>query len=61
MHAAYQAYRNAGGVVMPKFVLTEEQQDLRDMVRRFLAEKSPVSEVRRLMATEAGHDPASPS
>jgi alkylation response protein AidB-like acyl-CoA dehydrogenase len=43
---------------MPKFVFTEEQQDLRDMVRRFLAEKSPVSEVRRLMATEAGYDPA---
>jgi alkylation response protein AidB-like acyl-CoA dehydrogenase len=43
---------------MPRFVFTEEQQDLRDMVRRFLAEKSPVSEVRRLMATEAGYDPA---
>ena len=28
------------------------------MVRRFLAEKSPVSEVRRLMAIEAGYDPA---
>jgi alkylation response protein AidB-like acyl-CoA dehydrogenase len=28
------------------------------MVRRFLAEKSPVSEVRRLMATDAGYDPA---
>ena len=28
------------------------------MVRRFLAEKSPLSEVRRLMATEAGYDPA---
>ena len=28
------------------------------MVRRFLAEKSPVSEVRRLMATETGYDPA---
>jgi alkylation response protein AidB-like acyl-CoA dehydrogenase len=28
------------------------------MVRRFLADKSPVSEVRRLMATEAGYDPA---
>ena len=43
---------------MPKFVFTDEQQDLRDMVRRFLAEKSPVSEARRLMATEAGYDPA---
>ena len=28
------------------------------MVRRFLAEKSPVSEVRRLMATDPGYDPA---
>jgi alkylation response protein AidB-like acyl-CoA dehydrogenase len=28
------------------------------MVRRFLADKSPVSEVRRLMATEAGYDTA---
>src|SRR5215469_5638208 len=45
-------------VVMTTFVFTDEQQDLRDMVRRFLAEKSPVSEVRRLMATEAGYDPA---
>jgi alkylation response protein AidB-like acyl-CoA dehydrogenase len=43
---------------MTTFVFTDEQQDLRDMVRRFLAEKSPVSEVRRLMATEAGYDPA---
>jgi alkylation response protein AidB-like acyl-CoA dehydrogenase len=43
---------------MTTFVFTDEQQDLRDMVRRFLAEKSPVSEVRRLMATETGYDPA---
>src|SRR5580658_10085489 len=45
-------------VVMTTFVFTDEQQDLRAMVRRFLAEKSPVSDVRRLMATEAGYDPA---
>jgi alkylation response protein AidB-like acyl-CoA dehydrogenase len=43
---------------MTTYVFTDEQQDLRDMVRRFLAEKSPVSEVRRLMGTEAGYDPA---
>jgi alkylation response protein AidB-like acyl-CoA dehydrogenase len=43
---------------MTIYVFSDEQQDLRDMVRRFLAEKSPVSEVRRLMATEAGYDPA---
>jgi hypothetical protein len=46
---------------MTTFVFTDEQQDLRAMVRRFLAEKSPVSEVRRLMATEAGYDPAASS
>jgi alkylation response protein AidB-like acyl-CoA dehydrogenase len=43
---------------MTTFVFTDEQQDLRAMVRRFLAEKSPLSEVRRLMVTEAGYDPA---
>jgi alkylation response protein AidB-like acyl-CoA dehydrogenase len=43
---------------MTTFVFTDEQQDLRAMVRRFLADKSPASEVRRLMATEAGYDPA---
>jgi alkylation response protein AidB-like acyl-CoA dehydrogenase len=43
---------------MTTFVFTDEQQDLCDLVRRFLAEKSPVSEVRRLMVTEAGYDRA---
>jgi alkylation response protein AidB-like acyl-CoA dehydrogenase len=43
---------------MTTFVFTDEQQDLRAMVRRFLADRSPASEVRRLMATEAGYDPA---
>ncbi len=43
---------------MTTFVFTDEQQDLRAMVRRFLADKSPASEVRRLMATGAGYDPA---
>ncbi|MGH9123133.1 MAG: acyl-CoA dehydrogenase family protein [Acidimicrobiales bacterium] len=37
---------------------TEEQEELRRSVRRFLADKSPESEVRRLMETEAGYDPA---
>ena len=40
------------------FGFTEEQDELRKMVRRFLDEKSPESEVRRLMATEEGYDPA---
>jgi alkylation response protein AidB-like acyl-CoA dehydrogenase len=40
------------------FGFTEEQEELRKMVRRFLEEKSPETEVRRLMATEEGYDPA---
>jgi alkylation response protein AidB-like acyl-CoA dehydrogenase len=45
-------------VVNQKFALTDEQRDLRDLVRRFLAERSPAGEVRRLMGGEAGYDPA---
>src|SRR5665213_1859840 len=33
------------------FGFSEEQEELRKMVKRFLEEKSPESEVRRLMAT----------
>ncbi len=40
------------------FGFTEEQEELRKMVKRFLDEKSPESEVRRLMATAEGYDPA---
>ena len=40
------------------FGFSEEQEELRKMVRRFLEEKSPESEVRRLMATNEGYDPA---
>jgi alkylation response protein AidB-like acyl-CoA dehydrogenase len=40
------------------FGFSEEQDELRKMVRRFLEEKSPESEVRRLMATPEGYDPA---
>jgi len=36
---------------------SDEQEELRRSVRRFLADKSPESEVRRLMETEAGYDP----
>jgi len=39
------------------FVFTSEQQELRRTVRRFLADKSPSAEVRRLMDTEDGYDP----
>jgi len=40
------------------FGFSEEQEELRKMVRRFLEEKSPESEVRRLMASAEGYDPA---
>jgi alkylation response protein AidB-like acyl-CoA dehydrogenase len=36
---------------------SDEQEELRRSVRRFLGDKSPESEVRRLMETEAGYDP----
>src|ERR1700751_5397124 len=39
------------------FAFSEEQEELRAAVRRFLAEKSPEPEVRRLMETVAGYDP----
>ncbi|MDQ1426945.1 MAG: hypothetical protein QOK39_421 [Acidimicrobiaceae bacterium] len=37
---------------------SDEQEELRRSVRRFLADKSPESEVRRLMETDAGYDTA---
>ena len=40
-----------------KFTFTDEQQQFRDYVRRFMTDKSPISEVRRLMETDAGYDP----
>ena len=40
------------------FAFSEEQDELRRGVRRFLAEKSPETEVRRLMETAEGYDPA---
>ncbi len=44
------------GLVM-NFGFSEEQDELRKMVRRFLEEKSPETEVRRLMATPEGLRP----
>src|SRR5580693_7745146 len=40
------------------FAFNEEQDELRRAVRRFLQDKSPESEVRRLMETTDGYDPA---
>ena len=40
------------------FGFSDEQEELRKMVKRFLDDKSPETEVRRLMATDEGYDPA---
>jgi alkylation response protein AidB-like acyl-CoA dehydrogenase len=40
-----------------KFSFTDEQQEFRSVLRRFLEDKSPTTEVRRLMETDAGCDP----
>src|SRR5258708_15078010 len=41
-----------------KFAFTDEQEQFRSAVRRFLNDKSPTTEVRRLMATADRYDPA---
>jgi alkylation response protein AidB-like acyl-CoA dehydrogenase len=40
------------------FAFSDEQEQLRDAVRRFLESKSSSGEVRRLMETDDGYDPA---
>src|SRR5215218_3301137 len=40
------------------FAFSEEQEELRKSVRKFLEDKSPETEVRRLMETTEGMDPA---
>jgi alkylation response protein AidB-like acyl-CoA dehydrogenase len=40
------------------FAFSEEQEELRKAVRRFLEDKSPETEVRRLMESTEGYDPA---
>ncbi|MGD9983450.1 MAG: acyl-CoA dehydrogenase family protein [Porticoccaceae bacterium] len=40
-----------------KFSFTDEQEQIRTVVRRFLAEQSPTTEIRRLMATDHGWEP----
>ena len=43
---------------MSRFSFTAEQQEFRTQLRRFMADKSPTTEVRRLMETEEGWDRA---
>lgn len=40
-----------------KFSFTDEQAEFRSVLRRFLEDKSPTTEVRRLMETDGGCDP----
>lgn len=41
-----------------KFSFSSEQEEFRTSLRRFLGERSPTKEVRRLMETETGFEPA---
>jgi alkylation response protein AidB-like acyl-CoA dehydrogenase len=41
-----------------QFSFTEEQEAFRDVLRRFLEDRSPTGEVRRLMETSTGYDAA---
>jgi alkylation response protein AidB-like acyl-CoA dehydrogenase len=41
-----------------EYAFTDEQDQFRDVVRRFLSDKSPTTEVRRLMDTAEGYDAA---
>jgi alkylation response protein AidB-like acyl-CoA dehydrogenase len=41
-----------------QFAFTDEQEQFRSAIRRFLHDKSPTTEVRRLMATAEGYDSA---
>src|SRR5262249_19030895 len=40
-----------------QYAFTDEQEQFRQAIRRFLNAKSPTTEVRRLMATTEGYDP----
>ena len=40
-----------------QFSFTDEQEQFREVVQRFLRDKSPTTEVRRLMETSEGYDP----
>jgi alkylation response protein AidB-like acyl-CoA dehydrogenase len=39
-----------------QFAFTDEQEQFRDIVHRFSADRSPITEVRRLMETDTGFD-----
>src|ERR1700684_2004064 len=45
------------GACTVNFAFSPEQEEFRQSLRRFLADKSTSAEVRRLMETDAGYDP----
>src|SRR5690349_15307420 len=55
-HASLVGPRPNGARPM-RFSFTDEQQEFRSVVRRFLENKSPTTAVRRLMETDVGYDP----
>jgi alkylation response protein AidB-like acyl-CoA dehydrogenase len=55
VHFAVRQPRKAATV---NFAFSEEQEELRRITRQFLETKSPETEVRRLMETTEGYDPA---
>jgi len=52
-----QRLRSTATLPVMNFAFSEEQEELRKSVRRFLEQKSPETEVRRLMETDDGYDP----
>src|SRR5665213_3481397 len=46
------------GEAMIVFEVTEEQEEFRQALRRFFQQKSQLTEVRRMMATDDGYDAA---
>ena len=40
-----------------EFLFSEDQEQFRENIARFLADRSPTTEVRKLMADEQGYDP----
>ena len=45
-----------GGEHSVKFSFSAEQEEFRSNLRRFLADRSPTKEVRRLMETDEGYE-----
>ena len=40
-----------------EFLFSEDQEQFRENIARFLADRSPTTEVRKLMADDQGYDP----